>query len=68
VNSAVATDGRSIYVVWRDRRDGTWELYLSEVSDVEPTPTASPTATETVTPTPTPPVYDAYLPIVLKGN
>jgi hypothetical protein len=49
VEPAVATDGQNTYVVWRDRRDGTWQLYLAQVSDVEPTPTA----TATITPTPT---------------
>jgi hypothetical protein len=56
VDPAVATDGQSIYVVWRDRRDGSWQLYLAEVSDVEPSPTptqATPTPTETQTATPT---------------
>jgi len=55
----VATDGQTAYVVWRDGRDGDWELYLGLVSDIEPsptpspTPTASPTATPTSTQTPT---------------
>ncbi|HUT15364.1 MAG TPA: alkaline phosphatase family protein [Anaerolineae bacterium] len=51
IEPAIATDGQSAYVVWRDQRDGTWQLYLGQVSDVEPTPTA--TLTETLTPTPT---------------
>jgi len=55
VEPSVATDGRTAYVVWRDRRDGTWQLYLARVSDVEPSPTAtfSPTPTPTQTATPT---------------
>ena len=58
---AVATDGQTAYVVWRDQRDGTWQLYLAQVSDVEPSPTATtstptltPTGTVTILPTPTP--------------
>lgn len=53
IEPRVATDGRTIYTVWRDNRDGTWQLYLSRVSDTQPAPTPSSTATFTPTATPT---------------
>ncbi len=45
IEPVAATDGERVYVVWRDMRDGDWQLYLGEWSSIEPTPTASPTAT-----------------------
>ena len=54
VEPSVATDGRTAYVVWRDRRDGTWQLYLARLSDVEPSPTPTLSPTSTATPTATP--------------
>jgi len=53
VDPAVATDARDTYIVWRDRRDGAWQLYLAHVSDVEPTPTPTSTPTQTTTTTAT---------------
>jgi hypothetical protein len=54
VEPATASDGQTVYVVWRDRRDGNWQLYLGQVSDVEPSPTPTAAApTHTATPTPT---------------
>ncbi len=53
VDPGVATDAECTYVVWRDRRDGDWQLYLAQVCDVEPSPTSSPQATPTSTHTPT---------------
>ena len=53
IEPAIATDSQSTYVVWRDQRDGTWQLYLGQVSDVEPTPTPTAPSTETSTPTQT---------------
>lgn len=54
IEPAVATDGATAYVVWRDRRDGSWQLYLGQSSDTAPAPTPSPTATATATCTATP--------------
>jgi len=54
IEPAVATDGATAYVVWRDRRDGSWQLYLGQSSDTAPSPTPSPTATATATCTATP--------------
>jgi hypothetical protein len=53
IEPAVATDGATAYVVWRDRRDGSWQLYLGQSSDTAPSPTPSPTATATATATAT---------------
>ena len=51
----VATNGQDIHVVWRDRRSGTWQLYVGTISQAEPSPTpsstATPTATSTLSPT-----------------
>jgi hypothetical protein len=66
VEPSVTTDGRTIYTVWRDRRDGTWQLYLSRVSDVEPSPTWTSTPTHTVTPTPTPTESATFTPTVAE--
>jgi len=50
---AVAVEGETAYVVWRDQRDGTWQLYLGEVGQGEPIPTPTCTPTRTLSPTPT---------------
>jgi hypothetical protein len=49
---AVAVEGDTAYVVWRDRRDGSWRLYLGEVGQGDPPPTITPTPSCTPSPTP----------------
>jgi hypothetical protein len=48
IEPAVASDGQTAYVVWRD---GNWQLYLAQVSADQPSPTPSPLATFTTVPT-----------------
>ena len=80
---ALATDGQSAFVCWRDLRDGTWQLYLRELGAEEPTPTATqstvtpteptpdlsptPAATGSVAPSPTVPATGAHLLVLQQG-
>jgi len=52
---AVATDGQKAYLVWRDQREGGWQLYFAEAElfAQSPTPFATQSATATASPTQT---------------
>ncbi len=51
IGPAIATDGRTAYLVWRDQQDESWQLCFAQVDLFAPSPTPfiSPSATETTT-------------------